>query len=175
MSAAAMDAHGAPVAAARGPSGAVGRYYRALAPRERMALWLGVGLLSVASLWLVAIAPAWRTVREVPARLEQLDAQLQQMRVQAAQAAQWRARPALPPGQSQAALSAATARLNETGRLTWQGERAVLTLRQVSGEALQSWLAEARSGARARVIEAELTRSGSGYDGSVIVALGSSN
>lgn len=166
---AAEPSTGAPAGAWRA---ALAARFKALSARERIAVLAAGALLALALLWLLAIGPAWRTVSEAPARIEALDAQLQQMRQQAAQAVQWRSRPALPPGQAQAALSAATARLNEAGRLTLQGERAVLSLKQVSAEALQAWLAEARSGARARVIEADLTRSGAGYDGTVILALG---
>ena len=37
---------------------------------------------------------------------------------------------------------------------------------------LAAWLAEVRSAARARVVEATLTRGPQGYSGSVVVALG---
>ena len=53
-----------------------------------------------------------------------------------------------------------------------QGERAVLTLQGASTSQLRDWLAEARSGARARPVEARLTRAAQGYSGTVVVALG---
>jgi general secretion pathway protein M len=48
----------------------------------------------------------------------------------------------------------------------------VLTLNGVSGEQLRSWLAEARSGARARPVEAQLSRGPQGYTGTLVVSLG---
>ena len=59
-------------------------------------------------------------------------------------------------------------------RLTEQGERAVLALTDASGEQLRAWLAEVRAGARARPIEANLTRSDRGLSGTVVVGLGGS-
>ncbi len=60
--------------------------FKALSARERIAVLAAGALLALALLWLLAIGPAWRTVSEAPARIEALDAQLQQMRQQAAQA-----------------------------------------------------------------------------------------
>ena len=76
------------------------------------------------------------------------------------------------PAQSQAALKATTERLGDKGRLSLQGDRAVLTLTNASSGQLRDWLSEARSGARARPVEANLSRAPQGYSGSLIVALG---
>jgi general secretion pathway protein M len=43
-----------------------------------------------------------------------------------------------------------------------------------NGEEIRQWLIEARGGARARPVEATLTRSGDGYNGTLIVAIGAS-
>ena len=51
---------------------------------------------------------------------------------------------------------------------------ATLTLTGATGEDIRQWLTEARGGARARPIEATLARSGDGYSGTLIVAIGSS-
>ncbi|HEX6363118.1 MAG TPA: type II secretion system protein M, partial [Albitalea sp.] len=56
--------------------------------------------------------------------------------------------------------------------IAFQGDRATLTLSGVSGEALREWLGEARSAARARPVDVQLTRTGSGYAGLVVVTLG---
>jgi general secretion pathway protein M len=53
-----------------------------------------------------------------------------------------------------------------------QGERALLTLNNVGTAALRDWLAEVRAGARARPIEANLTRSAQGYTGTLVVSVG---
>jgi len=74
--------------------------------------------------------------------------------------------------QSSAALQAATGRLGDKGRLALQGERAVLTVQGASTSQLRDWLAEARSGARARPVEARLAQAAQGYTGTLVVALG---
>jgi general secretion pathway protein M len=111
-------------------------------------------------------------VRDAPARIDALDAQLQTMQRLAAEAKELRAAPAVSTTQSGAALKAASDRLGEQGRLVLQGERAVLTLNGASTEQLRGWLAEARSGARARPVEATLTRGPNGYSGTIVVAIG---
>ena len=42
-------------------------------PRERLLLAIGVWVLSLAALWMLALAPALRTWQEAPARQAQLD------------------------------------------------------------------------------------------------------
>ena len=59
----------------------------------------------------------------------------------------------------------------DRGRLVVLGDRATLTLSNASGEQLRGWLAEARSSARARPVEATLNRGPQGYSGTLIVAL----
>jgi len=146
--------------------------WRARAPRERLALAVAGSLLAALVVWLLLIQPAWRTLREAPAQLDQLDLQLQQMQRLAAEAQGLRGVAAVPPGQSAAALKAATERLGDKARLTMQGERASLTLNGVSSEALRGWLLEARSAARARPVEAQLTRGPQGFSGSLAVIIG---
>jgi general secretion pathway protein M len=90
----------------------------------------------------------------------------------AAEAAQLRAQPAVSAVQSTAALQAATDRLGDSGRLALQGDRAVLTLNGASPAQLRDWLSEARSGARARPVQAQLTRGDNGYSGTLAVAFG---
>ncbi|HEY1393543.1 MAG TPA: type II secretion system protein GspM, partial [Methylibium sp.] len=65
----------------------------------------------------------------------------------------------------------ATERLGQAARLAVQGDRATLTLNGVSGDALVAWLDGARHAARARPIEAQLARSGTGYSGTLVLAL----
>jgi general secretion pathway protein M len=53
-----------------------------------------------------------------------------------------------------------------------QGERAVLTLNGVGPQALREWLQEARSAARARPLEANLSRGPAGFSGSIVLSTG---
>jgi general secretion pathway protein M len=77
--------------------------------------------------------------------------------------------------QSVAALRSASERLGSAARLTMVGDRATLTLTGVEAAAVTTWLSEVRAGARARVVEAQLSRSGTGYTGSIVLAVRSSN
>ena len=147
--------------------------WAAFAPRERRLLSIGGSVLVAFVVWAAAIAPAWRTLQSAPAQLDALDLQLQRMQGQAAEAVALRAVAPVPAAQAQAALTAATERLGAPGKLSLQGERALLTLKGVSPAQLSAWLAEARVGARVRVVEAKLNPSGPGlYDGSLTLALG---
>lgn len=145
--------------------------WQALGSRERRGLTIVAWVLGLFLLWAVAIAPALRTARVAPGQLEQFDGQLQVMQRQAAEAKELRAAPALNNSQSSAALRAASDALGANGRLQVAGDRATLTLNGVSGTQLRDWLSEARSAARARPIEANLTRGPQGFSGSIVVTL----
>lgn len=147
------------------------QYWRSRALRERIALGLMAAVLGVGLLWLLFVQPALQTLRETPVQLDQLDAQLQQMQRLAAEAQDLRGVAAVGSSQATAALRAATERLGDKGRLSLLGDRASLTLNGASPEALRGWLIEARSAARARPVEAQLTRAGNGYSGTLVVQL----
>lgn len=147
-------------------------WWRSLAARERRLLTVGGFLVLLALLWWVAVQPAWRTLALAPSEHERLDAQLQQMQREAAEVQQLRSLPPLPTDQAGAALRAATERLGDKAKLTLQSDRATVMLTGVSTAALRDWLDEARAGARARPVEANLTRGPNGFTGNVILSLG---
>jgi general secretion pathway protein M len=161
-----------------GPAGSalapVRAWWRGLAGRERRLVGLAAAALLLYGLWAAAVAPAWRTLSRAPAELDALDAQLQTMQRQAAEARQLRATPPVNLELATSALKAATERLGDKGRLVVQGERAVLTLTGVRTGQLRDWLAEARSGARARPLEASLQVGAGGHSGTIVVAIGGS-
>jgi general secretion pathway protein M len=145
--------------------------WQALAPRERrIAGWLGWAI-GLALLWFVGVVPAWRSVSTAPARLDQLDAQLQQMQRLAGEATALRALPPVGGLQAQAALKTATDALGAAARLQLGGDRATVTFTNATGTQVRDWLAEARSAARTRPVEANLTRGPQGYSGTVIVQM----
>ena len=146
--------------------------WRALSERDRRAAGLAGAAIVLLLVWWIGVQPALRTVREAPAQLDRLDAQLQTMQRQAAEATELRGTAPITAAQSTAALQAATARLGARGRLVVAGERATLTVNGATGAQLRDWLSEARSGARARPLQAQVTRSAQGYSGSLIVAVG---
>jgi general secretion pathway protein M len=145
--------------------------WQALAPRERSIVAALGWLLGLLLLWFVAIAPALRSLHTTPARLDELDKQLQQMQHLAGEAAALRALPPVGGLQSQAALKAATDALGPAARLILGGDRATITFTNATGTQVRDWLAEARSAARVRPIEANLTRGPQGYSGTVIVQM----
>jgi general secretion pathway protein M len=145
--------------------------WQALGARERKLLTGLAWFLGAALLWWVAIAPAWRAVSTAPARLDQLDAQLQQMQRLAGETKTLRGAPAIGTPQAQAAVRAATEALGGVARLTLAGERASVTFTNISGPQLRDWLAEVRGAGRARPVEANLTRGASGYNGTVVLVL----
>lgn len=146
--------------------------WAALPPRERLGLVLAGLAVGIALVWMVGIAPALRTLRETPAQIDSLELQLQAMQRMAAEARELRGIAPVPATLAAQALKSATDRLGDKGRLSVMGDRATLTLNGVTGETLRAWLTEARSGARARPVEAQLTRGPQGYAGTVVVSLG---
>ncbi len=152
--------------------GTVATRWRALAPRERTWVAAAGAVVGVFLLWTLAIQPAWRTARAVPAQIDQVGAQLQTMQRLAAEAAELRNTAPLSSAQAGAALTAATGRLGSRAVLVLQGDRATVTLKGVSGDDLRNWLAEARSTARARSTEAQLARDAQGYSGTLVLVLG---
>jgi general secretion pathway protein M len=145
--------------------------WRALGASERRALSVAAWVVGAALLWLLAVAPAWRSVAAAPARLDQIDAQLQQMQRLAGETRALRGAPSIGSSQAQSAVKAATDALGAAARLTLTGERASVTFTNVSGAQLRDWLTEVRGAGRARPTEATLTRSAQGYSGNVVLLL----
>ena len=151
------------------------KVWRGLGARERRLVGAAGTVVVLALIWMLGVQPAWRTLRSAPAELATLDAQWQLMQRQAAEAERLKAAPALPAhsaAQGVQALQRATEQLGPAARLSVQGERAVLTLTNADGDAILQWLAQIRSGARARAVESNLSRGASGFNGTIVVDLG---
>ena len=147
-------------------------WWLARTARERQAVVVVAVLIGLFAIWSVLVQPALRIVNEAPVQLDRLEAQYQQMQRIAAESAGLRGATRVSPAQASAALKAATDRLGTNARLTLQGDRATLTLTGITPDALRAWLNEARSGARARPVEAQLQRGTAGYSGSLSMTLG---
>lgn len=147
-------------------------WWRALPPRERRLSLLAAGVLGAFIVWALAVQPALRTLRSAPPQIDAAEVQWLTMQRMAAEATELRGAPAVNAAQASAALKAASDRLGDKGRLNVQGERAVLTVTCVGTQALRGWLSEVRVGARARPMEATLTRAAQGYSGTIVLALG---
>lgn len=141
-------------------SAALRARWQALAPREQTLVLVAGGLIALALLWWLALAPALATLRAAPARHAELDAQLQRMQSLRAEALQLQAAPRNGRNDATGALrTALTQRLGTTAQLNLVGDRATVTLKGAPADALGQWLAQARSNARAAPVEARLTRS----------------
>jgi len=152
-------------------TGPLRAHWLQLGERERTAVSLAGWALGLLLVWLVAVQPAWRTLQQTPARLEAVEAQLQDMQSLALEARELRAAPSVPAAQAVQALQAASAHLGSAAKLNLAGDRAVLTVNGIAAEALQAWLGEVRSAARARPVEAQLQRGPRGYTGTIVLAL----
>jgi general secretion pathway protein M len=147
------------------------RFWQSLAARER-ALVIAVSIvLAVFVVWLLAVQPALRTLRETPVELDRLELQLQQMQLAALESESLRSASPVPPARAADALRAATERLGGKGKIVIQGDRATLSFTAVPFAGLRAWLGEARSGARARPVEAQLLKAPGGYSGSISLTL----
>ena len=147
--------------------------YAKLDARERQMVVVIAGLLAFLLVWLILVRPAWKTLDEAPALREQADAQLLQMQAISTEAKQLRALPPVPQSVAEQVLKSATDDLGGKAKISVQGERATLSVTGINGEDLRKWLLQARGGARARPVEATLTRAGDGYNGTLVVAIGS--
>ncbi len=146
--------------------------YAKLDARERQMVVAIAGLLAFLLVWLILVRPAWKTLDEAPALREQADAQLLQMQAISTEAKQLRALPPVPQPVAEQVLKSATDDLGGKAKLSVQGDRATLSVTGINGEDLRKWLLQARGGARARPVEATLTRAGDGYNGTLVVAIG---
>ena len=154
-----------------------------LADRERRMVLAALTLVAVAALWWLALAPALSSLRGAEARHRLVDTQLQQMRALQAQAKGLLAQPKLSYDEALRALEASVQQgLGPTARLQVAGERATVTLKGVSADALAQWLAQARVNARAAPSEARLVRtvgfaapgaaaSPANWDGTLVMSL----
>jgi general secretion pathway protein M len=146
--------------------------YAKLDARERQMVVVIGGALAFLAVWLLLVRPAWTTLDSAPALSAQADAQLLQMQAIANEARQLRALPPVPQTVAEQVLKSATDDLGGKAKLSVQGERATLSVTGINGEDLRAWLLKVRGGARARPVEATLTRAGDGYNGTLVVAIG---
>ncbi|MFZ5504297.1 MAG: type II secretion system protein GspM [Pseudomonadota bacterium] len=142
-----------------------------LAPRERVLVGVGAGALAVLLLWYVGLQEAWTTWKTAPAQSRALEAEWMQMQRLATEARELKAQPPVSAAQAAEALKSATDRLGAQGKLSQLGDRATLNITGASPEQLRTWLAEVRSGARARPIDMQINRAEGGLSGQVVVSL----
>lgn len=147
-------------------------YWRQLKINERRLILAAFWVILAVLLWLFAIAPALKTIKDAPEQHRALDAKLQNMRTLSLEAKNLQSQPKLGLDEAQKALqSAVTQRFGSTAQLNLAGERATLTLKNANPQELAQWLTQARVNARALPGEAKLSRSGDGWDGTLVLNL----
>lgn len=146
--------------------------WRSVSPREQRLLLLALGVLLLALLWWVALAPALKVLKTAPQQHLALDAQHQQMQRLQAQALVLRAQPLMTATEARSALEASLKPLGDSAQMVVQVERVTVTLKAVAPDALAQWLATARQNARTVPTEARLMRNAAGaWDGTVVLQL----
>ena len=151
-----------------------GEIWRSRPPRDRTAIVVMAGVVGAFLLWTLGVAPAWRTLQAAPSQIEALDTQLLQMRTMAAEVRELRNTAPIAAAQAGIAMKAAAERHGDKVRLTLQADRALVTFTGASPEQVRALLVEARSAARARPVEAQLSRGPNGFNGTLVLSLGAS-
>jgi general secretion pathway protein M len=133
--------------------------WQALAPRERLAVTLALWVLAVGALWWLALSPALQTLRAADTQRIELERQHQTMLALQTEARGLQGQTKLASGEASKALEASIKqRLGSGALLNVAGERATVSFKGVTGDALAQWLAQVRANAHALPTEAKLTR-----------------
>lgn len=128
-------------------------------PREQKLLRMSAVALLLLALWRLAVAPAWQTWQEAPARQAHLDRQNQTMWQLKAQAQDLQKPTSMTRSESIQWLQTHVDDLGPGAKVSLQGERAVLSLDAAPAEALAYWISSAREQALAVPVQAQLQQS----------------
>lgn len=127
--------------------------------REKNGIRLAGLLVLAFLLWQFSIGPSLATLRSSNAQSKALGLQLQAMQAMQVQAQAVQKQPPLGFDEAVRALTAATKQtLGASAQLVLAGDRASITVKEASPDALAEWLAQARLNARSALIEARLVR-----------------
>ena len=127
--------------------------------REKNGIRLAGLLVLAFLLWQFSIGPSLATLRSSNAQSKALSLQLQAMQAMQVQAQAVQKQPPLGFDEAVRALTAATKQtLGASAQLVLAGDRASITVKEASPDALAEWLAQARLNARSALIEARLVR-----------------
>jgi general secretion pathway protein M len=147
--------------------------WAALAPREKVMVAAGAGVVAFGIVWLIFIGPALSTLRSAETQRRTVDAQLARMAALRTQAQAMQSQP--KPGREESLRQleqSVRQRLGTSARLQVSGDRATITLTGTAPDALAQWLAQARAAAHALPAEAHLVRNGAGaWEGNLVMAL----
>ena len=130
-----------------------------LSTRERTGVRVAGGVLALALVWQIGLAPALRVWRDSPVRHAELDRQQAQLAAWQAQARSLQAKPTLTRQEAQQALAQLTRDLLPGAQLSAVADQPRVILKNVSGTGLSQWLSAIRQTAQASVIDLRLQRS----------------
>jgi general secretion pathway protein M len=144
-----------------------------LAPREKVMVAAGIGVVAFAIVWLLLIGPALATLRSAETQRRALDSQLQRMAALQSQAQAMQSQPKQGREEALRQLEQSVKqRLGLTARMTISGDNVTLVLTGTPADSLAQWLAQARSAAHALPAEAHLNRNAAGtWEGNLVLAL----
>jgi len=146
--------------------------WQAFTLREQRWLLTACGLVSLALVWWVAMAPALAVLKTADAKHRALGSELQQMQRLQAQAQALQALPSLDGQETRRALEASLKSLGTGAQLAQQMDRVTVTLKGANAQALAQWLSATRQNAHVVPTEARLKRtSAGGWDGTVVFTL----
>jgi len=147
--------------------------WQRLSRREQRWVLLGFGLVALALLWWLALAPARAVLKNADAQHRALALQWQQMQSLQMQAKALQAQPALDAADSRRALEASLKPLGSAVQLSAQVDRMLITVKGLEASALAQWLAQVRQNARLLPTEAHLRRASSPglWDGTLVFTL----
>lgn len=135
-------------------------------------LKIGAVMVAATLLWILALAPAVRTLRSFNATRLQLDDDLQNMLRLQAQAQTLQSIPRLPTAvASQALRESVQKAFDKNADFTMSAGSATVTLRGVSADTLAQWLMSARTQAHSAPLQAKLRNTPTGWSGSLQMSL----
>ena len=130
-----------------------------LEPREQALIRGAAGVIALAVLWWICIAPALSVLRQAEAQQRLVNAQLQKIQSLQAQALALQSQPKISHDDALRALETSVKqRLGTSAQFNIVGDRATVTLRNTPADALAQWLAQARVNAHAIPDEVRLVR-----------------
>lgn len=129
-----------------------------LSGRERAGLSLALGLLALALVWSVGVAPAWRQWQQGQARTQALQTQWQDLQALQTQVSTWKGLGRVRPDDAARLLQASVTALGPSASLVVNGDMVTVQIKAASAAALSTWLAQARTQAQALPVQAQLSR-----------------
>lgn len=134
-------------------------HWSAFDAREKALIRAAAGLIALALLWWIFIAPAVSVLRQSEAQQRTVNAQLQKVQSLQASAQALQTQPKINHDDALRALETLVKqRLGASAQLVIVGDRATVTLRSTPAEALAQFLAQARVNAHAIPDDVRLVR-----------------